>query len=151
MTLMRFDPFRELDRLSEQVMGGSRALRTMPMEAFRRGDEFFVALDLPGVDPADVDLTVERNVVSIRATRRPARGEGDELIVDERPTGEFSRQLFLGDNLDPSRLEAGFERGVLTLRVPVSEASKPRRVEIGSGGGRQGIGTEATEREGANA
>lgn len=151
MTLMRFDPFRELDRLSEQVMGGSRALRTMPMEAFRRGDEFFVALDLPGVDPADVDLTVERNVVSIRATRRPARGEGDELIVDERPTGEFSRQLFLGDNLDPSRLEAGFERGVLTLRVPVSEASKPRRVEIGSGGGRQSIGTEATEREGANA
>ena len=151
MTLMRFDPFRELDRLSEQVMAGSRALRTMPMEAFRRGDEFFVALDLPGVEPADVDLTVERNVVNIRATRQPARREGDEVLVDERPSGEFSRQLFLGDNLDSSQLAAGFEHGVLTLRIPVSEASKPRRVEIGSSGERQSIGTRASEREGANA
>ncbi|WP_435581942.1 Hsp20/alpha crystallin family protein [Amycolatopsis thermoflava] len=147
MTLMRFDPFRELDRLSEQVMAGTRAARTMPMEAFRRGDEFVVALDLPGVDPADVDLTVERNVVSIRATRRPVRQEGDEVLVDERPTGEFSRQLFLGDNLDSSKLEASFERGVLTMTIPVSEASKPRRVEIGSRGGRQNVGTEAPDRE----
>jgi HSP20 family protein len=147
MTLMRFDPFRELDRFSEQMLAGNRAMRTMPMEAFRRGDEFVVALDVPGVDPADVDLTVERNVVNIRATRRPFRREGDELLVDERLTGEFSRQLFLGDNLDSSKLEASVDRGVLTITIPVSEASKPRRVQIESSGGRQSLGTETSQHE----
>jgi HSP20 family protein len=142
MTLMRFDPFRELDRFGEQVLAGSRAMRTMPMEAFRSGDEFIVALDVPGVEPADVELTVERNVVTIRVTRRPVRREGDDLLVDERMTGEFSRQLLLGDNLDSSRLEAGVDKGVLTLKIPVAEASKPRRVEIESSGGRQSVGTE---------
>jgi HSP20 family protein len=130
MALMRFDPFRELDRLADQAL--ARTMRTMPMEAFRRGDQFIVALDLPGVPPSDVDVTVERNVVEISARRRPLRQEGDELIVDERPTGEFRRQLFLGDNLDPNKLSAAFDLGVLTLTIPVSEASKPRKVEIGS-------------------
>jgi HSP20 family protein len=132
MTLMRFDPFRDWERLSEQALSGRTAPRAMPMEAFRRGDEFFVALDLPGIDPDDVDVTVERNVVTVRATRKPIRDEGAELIIDERPQGEFSRQLFLGDNLDTANLSAGFDRGVLTLRIPVAESSKPRRVEIGS-------------------
>jgi HSP20 family protein len=131
MTLMRFDPFRELDRLAEQTMA-ARGPRAMPMEAFRRGDEFVVALDLPGVAEEDVDVTVERNVVTVRASRRPLRGEGDELLIDERPQGEFSRQLFLGDNLDTARLSARVERGVLTLEIPVAESSKPRKVEIGS-------------------
>lgn len=130
MTLMRFDPFRELDRFSEQMLASTRALRTMPMEAYRRGDEFCVNLDLPGVDPQDVDVTVERNVVTIRARRRPARQENDEVIVDERPHGEFTRQLLLGDNLDASQLNAHFESGVLTMRIPVSETSRPRKVEI---------------------
>jgi HSP20 family protein len=152
MTLMRFDPFRELDRLGEQVLAGNRAMRTMPMEAFRRGDEFVIELDLPGVDPNDVDLTVERNVVNIRATRRPARQEGDEVIVDERPAGEFSRQLFLGDNLDSGKLQARFDRGVLTIMIPVSEASKPRKVEIGSPReGQQSIDTGSRRHETANA
>jgi HSP20 family protein len=132
MTLMRFDPFRELDRFSEQLLAGTRAMRTMPMEAFRRGDEFSVQLDLPGVDPDDVDVTVERNVVNIRAVRRPTRQEGDEVLVDERPQGEFTRQLFLGENLDSGKLAASLENGVLTLRIPVAEESKPRRVEIGA-------------------
>jgi HSP20 family protein len=132
MTLMRFDPFRDLERLSEQALSGRTAPRAMPMEAFRLGDEFFVALDMPGIDPDDIDVSIERNVVAVRATRRPARGEGAELIIDERPQGEFSRQLFLGDNLDTSHLSADLERGVLTLRIPVAEASKPRHVEIGS-------------------
>lgn len=131
MTLMRFDPFRELDRLGEQLTSGRLHARTMPMEAFRRGDEFVVAIDLPGVTPEDLELTVERNVVNVRAARRPARQEGDEVLVDERTYGELSRQLFLGDNLDPNKLEANFDRGVLTLTIPVSEASKPRRVPIG--------------------
>lgn len=132
MTLMRFDPFRELDRLGEQLTSGRLHARTMPMEAFRRGDEFVVAIDLPGVTPEDLELTVERNVVNVRASRRPARQEGDEVLVDERAYGELSRQLFLGDNLDPNKLEANLDRGVLTLTIPVSEASKPRRVPIGA-------------------
>ena len=131
MALMRFDPFRELDRLSEQVMGG-RVPRTMPMEAWRRKDEFYVHIDLPGIDKDDVDLTVERNVVSIRAERRPAREEGDEVIVDERPHGIFTRQLFLGDNLDAKKLSADYDRGVLMLTIPVAEESKPRRVQLGA-------------------
>jgi HSP20 family protein len=138
VTLMRFDPFRELDRLAEQTMSvGARALHSMPMEAMRRGDELIVDLDVPGVGPDDIDLTVEdlaveRNVVSIRVRRLPARQEGDEVLIDERPHGEFARQLFLGDNLDADRLTADARDGVLTLTIPVSEASKPRRVVLGS-------------------
>ena len=133
MTLMRFDPFRELDRLAEQTLSaGARAVHSMPMEALRRGDELLVHLDIPGVARDDIDLTVERNVVSVRVRRVPARQEGDEVIIDERPYGEFSRQLFLGDNLDVERMTADTSDGVLTLTIPVSEKSKPRKVELGS-------------------
>ena len=109
-----------------------------------RGDRFIVALDLPGVDPSQVDVTVERNVVEIQANRQPLRQEGDQVIIDERPQGEFRRQLFLGDNLDANKLNAEFDRGVLTLTIPVSEASTPRKVEISKAGeGRQAIQTES--------
>jgi HSP20 family protein len=131
MALMRFDPFRELDRFAEQVMAGSRVPQTMPMEAFRRGDQFLVYIDLPGVDRKDVDLTVERNVISVRAERLSPRQESDELIVDERPQGIFTRQLFLGNNLDAGSLTADLDRGVLTLTIPIAEVSKPRRIELG--------------------
>lgn len=152
MTLMRFDPFRDLERLTEQALAGSRGPRAMPMEAFRRGDEFFVAMDLPGVDPAEVDVTVERNVVTVRAQRRPLRRDGDELIVDERAQGEFSRQLFLGDNLDTSRLDADFDRGVLTMAIPVAESSKARKIEIGHhDDGKQTIEAGSREPAGAKA
>jgi HSP20 family protein len=100
------------------------------MEALRRGDTFIVALDLPGVAQEAIDVTVERNVVNIRANRRPLAEEGDEVIVDERPHGEFSRQLFLGENLDAGRLTARLDEGVLTLEIPVSEASKPRKISL---------------------
>jgi HSP20 family protein len=134
--------------LTEQAMTGTKGVRTMPMEAFRRGDEFVVALDLPGVLPSDVDVTVERNVVGIRVRRRPLRQEGDDVIIDERPQGEFTRQLFLGDNLDPNGLSARFDHGVLTLAIPVSEASKPRKVEIGEGSsGPHTIETESNEQQ----
>lgn len=135
MTLMRFDPFREVDRWTEQALAGARTARTMPMEALRRGDTFIVALDLPGVVQETVDVTVERNVVNVHATRQPLAEEGDEVIVDERPRGEFSRQLFLGENLDAGRLTARLDEGVLTLEIPVSEASKPRRVALESRSG----------------
>jgi HSP20 family protein len=149
MALMRFDPFRELDRLSEQVGAGGRPLRTMPMEAFRRGETFVVALDVPGVASDDVDVTVERNVVTINARRQPIRQDGDEVIVDERPHGEFNRQLFLGDNLDSAKVAANVELGVLTLTIPVAESSKPRRVQVGASSNRHNIG--ASKKEPANA
>ena len=147
MALMRFDPFRELDRLADQAMAGARGARTLPMEAVRRGDQFIVALDVPGMDPSDIDVTVERNVVEISARRRPLRQEGDELIVDERPQGEFRRQLFLGDNLDPNNLNAACDRGVLTLTIPVSEASKPRKVQIGQAEGQHAVETGSSTKQ----
>lgn len=128
MTLMRFDPFRELDRLTDQTM--ARATRAMPMEAFRRGDVFFVAIDLPGVGSDDIDVTVEKNVVTVNATRVPIRQADDELVIDERPQGQMSRQLMLGDNLDASALHAAYDNGVLLLTVPVAASSQPRKVEI---------------------
>ena len=130
MAVMRFDPFRDFDRLTEQLMGGTRGMRAIPMEAYRRGDQIFIHLDLPGVTPDDVDITLERNVVAIKAERRSPRQEGDEVIIDERPQGSFSRQLFLGDNLDAERLNASYDLGVLTLTIPVAEQAKPRRVQI---------------------
>ena len=152
MTLMRFDPFRELDRLADQALVGARAARTLPMEALRRGDQFIVSIDVPGTDPNDIDVTLERNVVEITAHRQPIRQEGDEVIVDERPQGEFRRQLFLGENLDPDNLSAACDRGVLTLTIPVSEASKPRKVQIGSSNaGRQPVQTGSAPRDTVNA
>jgi HSP20 family protein len=131
MLIMRFDPFRDLDRIAEQMAG--RGMRTIPMEAYRRGDQFVVHFDLPGVRPDDVQLTVEHNVVAIRAERRSPREEGDEVLIDERPQGVFSRQLFLGETLDSEKLEASYDAGVLTLRIPVAEQAKPRRIPIGAG------------------
>jgi len=153
MTLMRFDPFRDLDRLTEQVFSGGRSMmRAMPMDAYRRGDQFFVHLDIPGCGEDDVDLTVERNVVSVRAERRSPRQEGDEVIVDERLQGTFSRQLFLGENLDSGRLTAEYERGVLTIAIPVAEESKPRRVQIAGGQQEtQQISTSTTDQSGQKA
>ena len=130
MAVMRFDPFRDFDRLSEQFFGGTRGMRSIPMEAYRRGDQFFIHLDLPGVVPDDVDLTLERNVVTIRAERRSPRQEGDEVLIDERPQGTFTRQLFLGENLDSERLNASYDMGVLTITIPVAEQAKPRKVQI---------------------
>jgi HSP20 family protein len=127
MTLMRFDPYRELDRLSEHAVLTSRAV---PMEAFRRDDQCIVALDLPGVDSKDVDVTVERNVVMVKVRRDSLRQENDEVLIDERPHGEFIRQLFLGDMLTAGDLTAEFDRGVLVLTVPIAESSKPRMIKV---------------------
>jgi HSP20 family protein len=148
MGVMRWDPFRQFDRVTEQLMGTTRAPRSMPMEAYRRGDQFLVHLDLPGVNPDDVDLTVERNVLTVRAERRPNWTEGDDVLVDETPQGVFSRQLLLGENLDAERLEASYDRGMLTLSIPVTEQAKPRRIEIRGSGGPQQI---VTGKEGTGA
>jgi HSP20 family protein len=130
--LMRTDPFRELDRLTQQVLGTPGTLArpsAMPMDAWREDHEFIVAFDLPGVDPESIDLDVERNVLTVRAERR-ALGGDRELLAAERPRGVFSRQLILGDTLDTERVHAAYDGGVLTLRIPVAEKAKPRKIAI---------------------
>lgn len=138
--LMRFDPFRDFDRIASQLLGDVRTPRMMPMDAYRSNDTFYVHFDLPGVDPDSIDLTVEQNVLTVTAKRSFDRADAEEYVVSERPQGQFSRQVFLGDGLDTERLEATYTDGVLTVTVPVLEAAKPRRIQIAVGdSGRQAI------------
>ena len=130
MMLMRTDPFRELDRLTQQVFGTAARPAAMPMDAWQEDGEFVVAFDLPGVNVDSVDLDIERNVLTVRAERRDPTQPNVELIASERPRGVFSRQLILGDTLDTEKVKAQYADGVLTLRIPVLEKAKPRRIEI---------------------
>ena len=130
MMLMRTDPFRELDRLTQQVFGTAARPAAMPMDAWQEDGQFVVAFDLPGVDIESVDLNVERNVLTVRAERKDPTGPDTELIASERPRGVFSRQLILGDTLDTENVKASYDLGVLTLRIPVAEQAKPRKIEI---------------------
>ena len=113
----------------------------MHLDAYRDGDWFYAAFDLPGVDPDSIDCTVERNVLTVRAERRRPTGENVELVAAERPMGTFTRRLFLGDTLDTDKLEAGYDNGVLTLRIPNAERAKPRRISVtaANGNGRKQI------------
>jgi HSP20 family protein len=131
MMLMRTDPFRDLDRLTQQVLGTAARPAVMPMDAWRDGDRFIVEFDLPGVDEDSLDLDVERNVLTVHA-RRPEVDPGREMVAAERPRGVFSRQLFLGENLDTAAIEASYGGGVLRLTIPVAEKAKPRRIQITS-------------------
>ncbi len=135
--LMRFDSFRQLDWLSQMLarQAGSTGMATIPMDAYRENDRFVVRLDLPGVDPESIDLTVERNVLTVRAERRWEPTEDQEVVVVERPQGTFTRQLFLGESLEAEHVEAAYVNGTLTLTIPVAEQSKPRKVEIAAGAG----------------
>ena len=131
--LLRFDPFRDLDRLFEAASGApaGNVPRQVPMDAYRAGDTLHVTFDLPGVDRSSIDLTVERNQLTLTAERRRTRGEGEEWLVAERPVGRYTRQLMLGDNLDTDNISADFADGVLTIAIPVSQAAKARKVSIG--------------------
>jgi HSP20 family protein len=143
--VMRFDSFRDLDRLAEQVWGGAERARSIPMDAYRRGDEVFLHFDLPGIAPDAIDLTVEQNVLTVSAERSYHVHEEDQILARERATGAFSRQVLLGEHLDAGRLEASSEMGVLTVKIPVAPEAKPRRVEIRAGdhsSGRQVIDVE---------
>jgi HSP20 family protein len=132
---MRFDPFRDFDRLNEQITGQLRgAPRSVPIDVYRRGDQFHIHLDLPDVDADAIELTVEQNVLTVRAERRFDSREGDEILVSERPQGTFTRQLMLAESLESDKLEANYDRGVLTITIPVAEHAKPRRVPINSSG-----------------
>lgn len=131
--LLRTDPFRDLDRLAEQMLGTRTRPAVMPLDAVRDGEQVVVQFDLPGVDPASIDLTVEKNVMAVTAERRWEPREDQQVLVSERPHGTFRRQLFLGENLDADRVEARYEHGVLTVTIPVAEKAKPRKVEISTG------------------
>jgi HSP20 family protein len=144
--LMRTDPFRELDRLTQQFFGTSGSQGTwsrpnpMPLDAYRAGDEYVIAFDLPGVAPDAIELDVERNVLTVKAERRPPEVPEDvEMQVAERPLGAFSRQLFLGETLDTDKIEANYDSGVLTLKIPIAEQAKPRKIAVTATGGQKQI------------
>jgi HSP20 family protein len=123
--LVRFDPFRDLDQFFR------RPGASVPMDAVRHGSQVFVSFDLPGVDPDSIDLSVERDVLTVSATRKFERGEGDEVLASERPQGTFSRRVLLGESLDTSRTEASYDHGVLTVTIPVAEQAQPRKIAVG--------------------
>lgn len=132
MLLRTTDPFRDFDRLTQQLLGTTNRPAVMPMDAWREGDRFVIEFDLPGVSPESIDLDVERNVLTVRAERVAANGDW-QMLASERTRGAFSRQLVLGDNLDLDRIEASYDAGVLRLLVPVAERAKPRKIEVGTG------------------
>ena len=132
MLLRTTDPFRDFDRLAQQLLGTTNRPAVMPMDAWREGERFVIEFDLPGVSRESIDLDVERNVLTVRAER--VAGNGDwEMLASERPRGVFSRQLVLGDNLDLEKIEANYDGGVLRLIVPVAERAKPRKIEVAVG------------------
>ncbi len=133
--LLRWDPFRELDRLTETAFKGMPQATALPMDAYRQGDTFIAHFDLPGVDPDSIELTVEKNVLTVAAERHWSRTEGDDVVVSERVHGTFRRQLFLGESLDTDHIDASYDNGVLTLRVPIAEKAKARKVSVTVGGG----------------
>jgi HSP20 family protein len=131
--LMRTDPFRELDRVAQQMFGTAARPAAMPIDAFRKGDEFIALFDLPGVGADSIDLTVERNVLTVHAERVRPNDDELEMLIGERPSGTFSRQLILAETLDTDNIAADYTDGVLRLRIPVREQAKPRRVDIAVG------------------
>lgn len=139
--MMRFDPFgdpfRQVDRLTNQLMSGTRTPMAMPMDVWEGDDGYHVALDLPGVDPGSVDITTERNVLTIKAERRPDFQEGQSVLVAERPQGTFTRQLQIGESLDTENIQASYANGVLSLLIPIAPSAQPRRIEVQSGQGQQ--------------
>ena len=137
--LMRTDPFRDLDRIAQRLLGTTAAgtwssPNPMPLDAWRENDEFVVCFDLPGVLPDAIDVDVERNVLTVKAERRPTASGEAKAEISERPLGVFSRRLFLGDTLDADHIKADYDAGVLTLRIPVAEKAKPRKFEITASG-----------------
>jgi HSP20 family protein len=133
--LLRFDPFRELDRLT-QAWGSAVRQAIVPMDAYRQGEQFVVHFDLPGVDPSSIDLTVEKNVLTVSASRQWQHGDEEQVLVSERPHGTFTRQLYLGESLNADAIQASYDNGVLAVTIPVAEQAKPRKVEITAGSGK---------------
>jgi HSP20 family protein len=132
--VLRFDPFRDLDRMTEQLLGvqsgSARAPRFMPMDLYRSGDHYVLHADLPGIDPGSVDVNVQNNVLTIAAERSERTEEGVQWIASERFAGRYMRQLSLGEGIDSERITATYANGVLTVTLPVAERAKPRKVTV---------------------
>ena len=143
--LLRFDPFRELDRVMQKTEQLTRT--AMPMDAYRHGETFVVHFDLPGVDPASIDLEVERNVLTISAERSWRPVDGDEVVAAERTHGSFRRQLLIGDGLDTEKMHASYEHGVLTLTIPVAERSKPRKFSVTTSSGNDSLSASGSSNQ----
>ncbi len=141
-TLLRFDPFGDLDRMFDQAMN-QRRRPSFPMDAYRHGDTVVVHFDLPGVDPASISVEYERQILSVSAERTWSPVEGDQNLAAERMHGIFQRQLLLGDGLDADKMHASYEHGVLTVTIPVAEKTKPRRIEVAVNGGSDAIDSGA--------
>jgi HSP20 family protein len=152
MSVMRFepfgDPFRGLDRLTSQLVSGRRTPMDMPMDVWQADDGYHVALDLPGIDPGSVEITCERNVLTIRAERRAQYEEGHNVLLAERPQGSFTRQLQVGQALDTDKVQATYDSGVLMLTIPMAESAQPRRIEVQHGGGRQQLSAGGSQQSG---
>ncbi len=131
--LIRTDPFRDFDRLTQQLWGSFSKPTTMPLDAYKEGDRYVAEFDLPGVDPESIDITIEKNLLSVHAVRPYVERDNAEFVVNERPYGSFTRQLFLSDNLDTENIEADYINGVLKVLIPVAEKAKPRKVQIATG------------------
>lgn len=149
MAVMRFDPFRDFDRLAEQVLGSptgtGRAPRFMPMDVYREGDRFVLLVDLPGVDADSIDVDVDSGMLTIRAERHGPAGEDQDWILSERYAGSYMRQLTLGDGVDADAISAGYDAGVLTVTIPVAEKAKPRRITVSGSGASTAIRTTAED------
>ncbi len=130
--LLQHDPFRDLDRLTQQVFGTVARPSGMPLDAWRDGDVFVVELDLPGIDQDKLDIDVERNVLTVRAERLSHMPDAANAVASERSWGVFSRQLVLGDALDTDEVDAEYTAGVLRLRIPIAEKAKPRKISVGT-------------------
>ena len=129
--LMRFDPFADFDRVTRQMWGNQRS-NFMPADAYRMDDRFYIHVDLPGVDPDSIDVEIEKNSLTITAQRNWERDEETQVLLNERASGSFSRQFYLGEGLDTENIEAGYDHGVLTVAIPVAEAGKSRKIQVGS-------------------
>ena len=127
--LMRFDPFADFDRLTRDLTGRRPS---MPVDAYRLGDRFYLHFDLPGIDPDSVDITVEKNTLTVAVERTWTPDSDASVLMSERPHGRFNRQFFLGEGLDADRIEAGYDHGVLTITIPVAEQAKPRKITVGA-------------------
>lgn len=151
MSVTRFDPFgdplRGLDRLTSQLMSGTRTPMGMPMDVWQTDDGYHIALDLPSVDPGSVEITTERNVLTIRAERRSEYESGHNVLLAERPQGRFTRQLQVGDVVDTGKVAATYNDGVLLLTIPLSQQAQPRRIEVQHGrrGGKLSVGGDAEQ------
>jgi HSP20 family protein len=139
MSMLRFDPFREFAEFDRTW----RRAAVVPMDAYRRGDEVVIRLDLPGIDPGALDITVERDTLTVSATRQWERGDDENVLASERPQGTFTRRILLGESLDTSRLEASYDLGVLTVTVPVAEQAQPRKITVATGEPRTSIEAES--------